>query len=114
MKANSALTAMLLLLTLLAAVPGLWALEFPPPITGHPSGCHDSIPENPPSAPRSHQCCAGGHDWAITVSTVIPRPATELARMRTETEDLEPVLFGDRPLALFSDSPPRTTSSLRI
>ena len=114
MKANSALTAMLLLLTLLAAVPALWALEFPPPITGHLSGCHDSIPENPPSAPRSHQCCAGGHNWAVTVSPVIPRPATELARIRTQTEDLETVLFSDRPLPLFSYGSPPTTSSLRI
>jgi hypothetical protein len=44
MKANPALTARLLLLTLLAAVPAVWALEFPSPITGHPAGCHDSTP----------------------------------------------------------------------
>src|SRR5215475_9416377 len=96
MRPNSAVTAVLLVCTLLAAAPAAGALEFPPPIAGHPAACHDSIPENPPAAPRSHQCCAAGHDWAVTVSREIPHPAVESAGTRMEAGDPEPLLSSGR------------------
>jgi hypothetical protein len=114
MKANSRLTAVLLLFTIVAAVPAVLALELPPRAAEKPARCHDSIPANPSPAPANHQCCAGGHDWAVTVSVLVLHPGIEEARTCTQTNDYQPSLLEDLPLAFVSDSPPTSATSLRI
>jgi hypothetical protein len=113
MKANSLLTALLLLFTLLAVVPAVWALELPATPAEHPAGCHDSMPENPTPTPANHQCCSGGHDWAVTVSALVLHPAVEQVGS-TEAHNLHSDLLGDRPLGFVSDSSPPLATSLRI
>lgn len=113
MKVNSRLNAVLLLFTVLAAVPAVWPLEFPP-TAEHPAGCHDSMPESPSPNPANHQCCAAGHDWAVTVSVLISHPAIQLVRTWTEASNPQPHPFNDLPQAFISDSPPTRTVSLKI
>lgn len=113
MKSNLRLTAMLLLVTTVAGVPAVWALEFPPTAAEQPAGCHDSMPASPSPVPASHQCCAGGHDWAVTVSVLIVHPAVQPLRTIKEFHDPQPHLFSDHLPAFLSVSPPATTS-LRI
>ena len=114
MKPNSCLTATLLVFTLLAAMPAVWTLELPATPAEHAAGCHDSIPARPAPKPANHQCCSGGHDWAITVSALIPHPAVEKVGTRVEANHLHSDLLSDRPLAFISDSPPPVATSLRV
>ncbi len=68
-------TALILLAALLLA-PGVWAVGLPAPLVAHPAGCHQHGPVLPSPAPVSHQCCASGHQWAITGTSYSPdRPA---------------------------------------
>lgn len=114
MKVNSCLTAMVLVFTLLAAVPAVWTLELPATPNEHAAGCHDSMPEPPTPKPANHQCCSGGHDWAVTVSTLVLHPAVEKIGTRTEAHYLHSDLLSDRSLAFISDSPPPVATSLRV
>jgi len=74
--------------------------------------CHGHMPSTPAPAQPGHQCCATGHQWAIPGSPVILHPVIAQAGTRLEY-DLQPYLFIRPRHAIFSDSPPGTTS-LRI
>jgi hypothetical protein len=113
MRPNSRFTVLVLLFTTLAAAPALWALEFPSTPVAHPVACHDSMPESPSPAPVNHQCCSGGHLWAVPASTPIVIPAIVQVGTHCGTRDFQrpfPGLLSTLPI---SDSPP-ITDSLRI
>src|SRR5579864_5160335 len=59
------LTAVALLFSMCAATPGAQALAVQ--TSGPAQGCH-SHPTVP--SPARYQCCANGHNWAITASPV--------------------------------------------
>lgn len=112
MRSTSPCAAFALLLAFFAAAPALWALEFPSTAIAHPGGCHDSMPENPSPAPADHQCCAGGHQWAVAVPMLIALPAMSQARMLHDAHELQPQMLPVDRISI-SDSPPITTS-LRV
>jgi len=71
MHAHSRPIALLLLVTFLAAMSGTQGFAALP--MAHPAGCHGpsgSAPSSP--APRSFQCCANGHHWAIPGTAFSP------------------------------------------
>jgi hypothetical protein len=113
MKVNSCLTALVLVFTLLSAVPSVWTLELPATPAEHAAGCHDSMPERPTPKPANHQCCSVGHDWAITVLASVLH-AIEHVETRTQAHGFHSDLFSNRSLAFISDSPPPLAPSLRI
>lgn len=63
MHVNSRLSAVLLLVTFVAAISGVQTFASEP--MRHPAGCHAPMLSHPSLAPVSYQCCANGHDWAI-------------------------------------------------
>ena len=93
--------AVVVLMGLAAALPGMQAFAFAP--SGHAQGCH-SHPSTPLS-PISYQCCANGHNWAMTASAVsIPaltatHSCVELSFLSFGVPQVEVVAF-------FSGSPP--------
>ena len=71
MQRVSPSTALIWLAALLL-VPSLWGAGFPATPVSHPAGCHSHGPMPPSPAQPSHQCCAHGHQWAISATTFSP------------------------------------------
>jgi hypothetical protein len=66
MPGSLRMIAVLLLVTMTAALPGAPALGFPAMEARHPAaGCHGHGPATPSPEPTSYQCCVSGHDVAI-------------------------------------------------
>jgi len=78
MQGSMRMVAVLLLVTMAAALAGVQGLAFPVaqadsfplslPLHLHPAGCHSqesSAPKTPSPLPTSYQCCANGHHAAI-------------------------------------------------
>lgn len=72
------MTAVVVLVGVAAALPGVSAFALVP--SGPAQGCH-SHPDIPLS-PVSYQCCANGHNWAITASPLaMPAPVVVDSRV---------------------------------
>jgi hypothetical protein len=68
----SRLIAMVVLVGMAAALPGLHAFALA--TAGQSQGCHGH--NRTPLSPVSYQCCANGHNWAIAGSPMaVPAPA---------------------------------------
>ena len=59
------LTAVAVLISIGAATPGVQALAVP--VNSPAQGCHSHPPA---SSPVRYQCCANGHNWAITAGPI--------------------------------------------
>lgn len=65
------ITAVLVLVGMAAALPGVQTFALAP--TGPAEGCHSH--SNRPLSPISYQCCANGHNWAMAASApAVPAP----------------------------------------
>jgi hypothetical protein len=111
---TSNLRALLVLGALLAPAFSLHAFASAP-YRESESGCHDSLPAAPSPVPATHQCCAGGHRWAIPAQHSSYR--IQLAHFRAHAGVLYlptvPPALHDLRLTEDSASPPRDTC-LRI
>ena len=74
MQGTLRMIAVLVVVTLAAAMPGVHALAFPAVPVGHPAGCHSHRPTTPSPEPPSYQCCVSGHDAAIPSASFFFRP----------------------------------------
>jgi hypothetical protein len=110
MPGSLRMIAVLLLVTMTAALPGAQALGFPAMEASHPAaGCHSHGPATPSPAPTSYQCCVSGHDVAIPNVSFSSRPlASRLCGLAADKQlclgfapDRHSVMF-----VLPADSPP--------
>lgn len=88
--AHSRIMVVLVLCTMVAAVPGVqaFALSASQPI--HPAGCHNHGPAAP--APASYQCCVNGHHWTIPSASFSVRPPLAQFSRSDHSRDFSPVL----------------------
>jgi hypothetical protein len=115
MKGSLRMVAVLMLVSMAAALPGAHAHAFPAAQTGHPAGCH-SHGAAPAPAPTSYQCCVSGHRAAIPNPSFAPRSLVAQVSGLENGENLGSGVVPYRHSAVFvvpSDSPPRT-APLRI
>lgn len=100
--ATTSRIAMLILVVAVAAVlPGTAVVALP--AAHHPAGCHGDVPNAPPSAPISHQCCVTGHQSAMPSAAFSPRPHVAQVWAASSGDDLS---FASQPV----DKPPRSQS----
>lgn len=78
-----------------------------------PAGCHEDSGKPPAPGPTSHQCCQGGHDFAILQPT--PGPSLEVSALVqfSRTAVVLVVLSCLPKLAIVSGDPP-IASPLRV
>jgi hypothetical protein len=122
MQPISRTVAVLLLVALAAALPGvqvqMQALSAPPP--SHPARCHSQAPANqapatPTPARSNYDCCANGHLHAMASASFSLRPLVALFAIDTADGLWPHAGFSSTAaaLAIPSTSPP-DTSPLRI
>jgi hypothetical protein len=95
MQGSLRTVAVLLVVTMAAALAGGQAFAFPEaqavllhPVHLHPAGCHSSKPLTPASTlPTSYQCCANGHHAAIpNASFTVRSTAAQLCSLASVDE----------------------------
>lgn len=77
MQPISRTVAVLLLVTIAAALPGVQASALSAAQPAHP-GCHGHAPATPTPAPTSYQCCVSGHHQAMASTPFSLRPLVAL------------------------------------
>jgi hypothetical protein len=77
MKSKSGSLALLLLVTVAVALPGVQAFALSAAQPGHPAGCPHHTPAQTPG-PASYQCCVIGHHQAISSAPFSLRPLVVL------------------------------------
>lgn len=78
MQPTSRTIAVLLLVTIAAALPGAQALAFAAPQPEHPAGCHRQNPATPTPARNNYQCCVNGHHHAMASASFSLHPLVAL------------------------------------
>ena len=72
MRGISHMIDVLLLVVMVAALPGMQAFGLPAAQPAHSAGCHGHGGATPPPVPISYQCCASGHHAAVPATAFIP------------------------------------------
>jgi hypothetical protein len=110
------MVAMLLLLSLAAALPAAEAMPLAAVPVGHAAGCHEHGPANPVPASTHYECCVNGHHAAVpSVSFSLRFAAAQAGSLeRGDGPRLASILGVHSPMFVFPSISPPGAAPLRI